>query len=402
MGASKVHKEANLNRFLLPAIGSILFSTFLSLISGHKYDLNIWLKTGELLASRSDIYAPQDHIGYPPLWAFWCLISYYIHQALGHVIWLFFIKLPLIMLIPLLGYELFKLTNSYEAYVITLCLSPIYLISSVWGQINIIISYLLVKFLNSFNRGKNLLSLFYLSTSLAVKPLHIIFIPYLLMLYRGWIRRILGLAILLTIPAISLIITIFFFNVNLVNFINTLYYQPMRLQLTGYGLMNLWSFIALHPYYEPNPIISQIWIPAILIVTYLVYNRRIEVIRSLCLILFTYIFIYPWVSEATMVDALTLLIPIALNYSSINTYILTFFFTSAISFNLMNGGLSLFDELLGMLSGLGLTGYLGSEFYDLYGRYIWTIRGIIGLICSIAAILVIINVFRLKSQVAYQ
>jgi hypothetical protein len=64
-----------------------------------EYDMNIWFNTGSWMNQGINIYLPNDHLGYPPLWAFWCLLAYQVYSAVGNNIevWRLFIKLPLIL-----------------------------------------------------------------------------------------------------------------------------------------------------------------------------------------------------------------------------------------------------------------------------------------------------------------
>src|SRR3972149_11681383 len=76
-----------------------VIEALLSLWTGQPYDMKIWFNTGEWMTQGINIYAPPNHLGYPPLWAFWCTIAYNAYGFLGSnlELWRFLIKLPLIL-----------------------------------------------------------------------------------------------------------------------------------------------------------------------------------------------------------------------------------------------------------------------------------------------------------------
>src|SRR4030067_3596667 len=75
-----------------------IIESLLSLWTGQKYDMEIWFNTGAWMTRGINIYKPDHHLGYPPLWAFWCAFAYNVYNFLGNNIevWRFVVKLPLI------------------------------------------------------------------------------------------------------------------------------------------------------------------------------------------------------------------------------------------------------------------------------------------------------------------
>jgi len=61
--------------------------------------MQVWFKTGLWMQQGINIYVPNDHIGYPPLWALWCWVSYRLFLLSGNsmMLWRLAIKLPLIL-----------------------------------------------------------------------------------------------------------------------------------------------------------------------------------------------------------------------------------------------------------------------------------------------------------------
>jgi uncharacterized protein (DUF983 family) len=65
-------------RILLAIIIVILVvaEVFFAMLTEAKYDMNIWFQTGMWMNNHINIYLPDNHIGYPPLWALWCSIAF--------------------------------------------------------------------------------------------------------------------------------------------------------------------------------------------------------------------------------------------------------------------------------------------------------------------------------------
>lgn len=67
--------------------------------TGHPYDLQIWIQTGEHVALGYSPYEAPSHIAYPPLWALWCGLSYVLSKSIlpGNLFgYIFLLKLPII------------------------------------------------------------------------------------------------------------------------------------------------------------------------------------------------------------------------------------------------------------------------------------------------------------------
>ena len=95
-------------------IALFLAEAILSLWTGLQYDMDIWFKTGLWINQGVNIYVPNDHIGYPPLWAFWCLVSYRVFAIFGNnmELWRFTIKLPMILAQFALAFVMFKFAQN--------------------------------------------------------------------------------------------------------------------------------------------------------------------------------------------------------------------------------------------------------------------------------------------------
>ena len=94
-----------------------------------------------------NIYVPNNHLGYPPLWAFWCLIAYRVYGVLGNnmEVWRFIIKLPLILAQFALAFAIGKFAqNRFDKktarniFLIALTWIFFIYISALWGQLNML------------------------------------------------------------------------------------------------------------------------------------------------------------------------------------------------------------------------------------------------------------------------
>jgi hypothetical protein len=63
--------------------GLFLVEAALSAWTGLKYDMTVWFQTGVWMEQGINIYLPNDHLGYPPLWAFWCLAAKQVFNLSG-------------------------------------------------------------------------------------------------------------------------------------------------------------------------------------------------------------------------------------------------------------------------------------------------------------------------------
>jgi uncharacterized membrane protein len=72
--------------------------------------MGIWFNTGIWMDAGINIYLPPKHLGYPPLWALWCLVAYQIYGFFANnlEVWRFTIKLPMILAQFGLAFAMFK------------------------------------------------------------------------------------------------------------------------------------------------------------------------------------------------------------------------------------------------------------------------------------------------------
>ncbi len=126
-------------------VSFIIVESSLSLWTGQPYDMRVWFQTGVWMNQGVNIYGPPNHIGYPPLWAFWCAFAYNVYHFLGNNIelWRFTIKLPIILANFALAFVVgkfvetrFDLRTARKVFWIILGWSFFIYVGAIWGQIN--------------------------------------------------------------------------------------------------------------------------------------------------------------------------------------------------------------------------------------------------------------------------
>jgi hypothetical protein len=132
--------------YVLLAVVLVVVEAFFAVYTGNRYDMAVWFHTGRWMSTGSNIYLPANHLGYPPLWAFWCLAAYEIYTFFGSNIelWRLAIKLPLIAAQFAITYAVWKFAQSRFDFrttrkltLFTLTCSFFIYVSALWGHINI-------------------------------------------------------------------------------------------------------------------------------------------------------------------------------------------------------------------------------------------------------------------------
>ena len=85
--------------WLLVLLCSVVLRIVLAPFTGHPYDMSIWMETGRYVAEGRSPYELEIHLGYPPLWGFWCGASYVLSNLIlpGNLFaYIFAIKVPII------------------------------------------------------------------------------------------------------------------------------------------------------------------------------------------------------------------------------------------------------------------------------------------------------------------
>jgi len=252
---------SNNKRYIALFAGFFLLESLLSLWTGHEYDTTVWFNTGMWIGQGINIYLPPDHLGYPPLWALWCGVSYKAYLFLGAnlEIWRFLIKLPIIISHLALAFfvcrfaeKRFDKKKVRVIFFFTLTWSFFFFVGPIWGQINAI--SLLLTFLafeSVINKQITKGALFLgLATSLKIYP--IITLPAFLIYVlknRGTLDAGKFLIYAVAVPVIFTTFIFSFFQWDILYFLRTVFYSTPAFEsnptLIQIGCMNIWSFIAL-------------------------------------------------------------------------------------------------------------------------------------------------------------
>ncbi len=394
---------------LLLAVGALFVAeAFFAVYTGAEYDMNVWLQTGEWMGKGINIYLPPDHIGYPPLWPFWCLVSYNTASLFGNNVqlWRLIIKLPLLVAQFLLAFcvwkfaksrfsaktakttALFILTSSFAIYV-----------GALWGQINVLTALLTFLSFYAVTNKKTTLGGIFLGLAVALKIYPIIVLPgFLIFLWKNRNVKQATKFLLFTLAVPILVTGIVFaaFNWDIIYFLKTIFYwapiyDASPLQFQG-GCMNIWSYLGLL-----GLDISRIWflrflwIP-IVGVAALYWARKTsfgEKELSLSLISFYILFMvsYSWISEQSFLDPMPFILLQILAYQPKRTYLyaLAGIQTLVYAFSLFNGGLLIFKPLFTEFYPAPIKPVLALSQVNI--GISWVIRGILGLFVSITLLL---------------
>jgi hypothetical protein len=383
--------------------GVFLVDVILSFWTGSPYDMKIWFNTGSWLKQGINIYVPNDHLGYPPLWALWCYVAYQTYTFFGNnlEIWRFIIKLPMIIAQPILAYVIgkfaasrFDIKKARELFLITLVWSFIFYIGALWGQINVLSALLtFLAFYAVINR-KTTIGALLLGIAITMKIYPLITLPaFFVYILRKKSRSEASKFSLYTI-AVPILFTVIVFAAlrwSIVPFLQTIFYWAPNTnptQLQG-GCMNIWSFSYLF-----NIDISKIgplrlvWIPFLAATSIYWLKKRdfddsdlnLSIISLYLLFMITYV----WITEQTFIDPLPfiLLQTIAYRPKRSQLYLLSAIQIVIFAFSMVNGGALIFEPLASNFSPAFVSTIqnLSPNTFSLA----WTIRGYLGLIISLS------------------
>jgi Gpi18-like mannosyltransferase len=383
-----------------------LFSAeaFLSLWTGLQYDMNIWFKTGLWMTQGNNIYLPNDHIGYPPLWAFWCLISYQIYTIFGNNVelWRFVIKLPMILAQFVLAFVMVKFAqNRFDKKTIRkiffFALTWIFFIyiGVAWGQLNMLTALLTFLSFYAVTSKRNTIGAILLGLAITLKIFPIIVLPaFLIFILKNQDAKqaekfavyACGLPVIFTIAVFGV------YQWDILFFLRTIFYwtpvfENTPTQITG-GCMNIWSFTSLLNIDIAYVwILRIVWIPVLAILTLYWFRKPTmkEAELNLALISFYVFFMvtYSWVTEQNFLDFLPFVFLQILAYQPKKIYLygLAMLQVAVFAFSTFNWGPFIFAPLLQQFSPPLLTTI---QVFNPSEPLIWTVRGILGLVVSLS------------------
>jgi hypothetical protein len=394
-----VHNLFDKKTYIALFAGFFVFEVILSLWTGMQYDLDVWFNTGKWMQQGINIYMPQNHVGYLPLWPFWCDLAYQVYLLLGSSleVWRFTIKLPLIIAHLALAFAVgtfaasqFDRKTARRTFLFVLTWSFFIFIGAMWGQINTVSCLLtfLAFYVVILGRNKTGALLLGLAVTLKIYPLIVlpVFFAYILKKNN---RNEAGKFTLFTIAVPVLFTGAVFavFQWDIIYLFRTIFYwtpvyEANPVQIQGGG-MNIWSFASLL-----NLDISQVWILRfvwipIVAVTALYWLKKPKINdATFCLSIISmyllFMITYAWVPEQMFLDPLPFIFLLIIAYQPkrLFLYLLGIVQTLVYAFSLFNWGPFVFAPFLQIFYPKVLTAI---EPFNPSNPVIWTVRGILGL-----------------------
>ena len=355
------------------------------------------------MSQGTNIYLPNDHIGYPPLWAFWCLVANRIYAFFGNnmEVWRFAVKLPIIAAQFALAFVIGKFSEKRfdkktgrKIFLLALTWIFFIYIGAFWGQINLISA--LLTFLAFWAVTSKRISLggVLLGIAVTLKIYPLIVLPaFLAYIWKNQGKKESGKFTLLAC-GLPIVFTFFVFTAykwNFLYFLKTIFYwtptfDANPVQIQG-GCMNIWSFLSL-----VNVDISQIsflrfiWIPVLAIGAIYWFTKRQmdDADLNLSVISFYFLFMlsYSWISEQTFIDPLPFIFLQILGYSTKKSYFYLLFATQVLvfTFSAFDWGPFVFEPLFARFS----PGFVNTiQVMNPSNPIIWIMRGVLGLSVSV-------------------
>ncbi|HSQ48141.1 MAG TPA: glycosyltransferase 87 family protein [Candidatus Deferrimicrobiaceae bacterium] len=380
----------------------------LSLYTGLPYDMDVWFKTGDWMNQGINIYQPNDHLGYPPLWSIWCLFSYkaYLFFGSSMEMWRLIIKLPMILAHLFLAYSLgdfvsrhFNAKLGKKLFFITLGWVFIIYIAAMWGQINTISALLTFLAFDAIINKKISKSGILLGIAVALKIYPLILAPAFLA--YAWMqtgkKSALKFSALLAAIPIAVTATIFaVYRWDIFYFLKTIFYwtpvfETSQPQISG-GCMNLWSFTGLFNVDVGTLwFLRLLWIPIVLggFAVYFFRRRRWDKMDfNLALITLFILFLasYGYTTEQSFVDLLPFLFLQVLCFKPRRTDFLLLIGLQVLvfAFSAVNYGEFIFQPFIEEFYPSVLASM--QVFVPTEGSMIWAVRGILGLAFTVYAL----------------
>jgi hypothetical protein len=404
-------KDKRILLILLLITGLFAAESLLAMWTGEQYDMNVWFKTGVWMANGVNIYVPDNHIGYLPLWAFWCLVSFKLASFFGSntELWRFTIKLPLILAQFALSFAMWKFAQkrfnpktAQKVFLFALTCSFFIFIGAIWGQINIISALLTFLAFYAVINKRIAVGAVLLGLAVALKIYPIIVLPaFLVYIYRNRNLKETGkfLAYACAVPVVFTLSVFAAYGWDILYFLKTVFYwapvyDANPLQFQG-GCMNVWSFLGLLGVDIARiSVLRFLWIPVLGVAAVYWFRKRsmTEAEFSLSLISFYVLFMisYAWVSEQTFLDPLPFIFLTILAYQPRRLYLLGLagLQTLVYAFSLFNGGPLIFEPLFSRFYPALIGPAMSLSTVN--SNLAWIVRGNLGLVISVALSLFLI------------
>ncbi|MFB3888385.1 MAG: glycosyltransferase 87 family protein [Candidatus Bathyarchaeia archaeon] len=394
-------------RVLLALFLAGLFAAeaFLSMWTGLAYDMKVWFQTGVWMNEGTNIYLPADHLGYPPLWAFWCLASNHVYSLFSNSMeaWRFTVKLPMMLAQFGLAFAMAKFAESrfdkktaQRIFLFALTWVFFIYIGALWGQLNMLSALLTFLAFYALVKGRTTVGAVLLGTAITLKIYPLVILPaFLAYVLKNRDKRE-ALKLVLYTSAVPVVFTVTVFAAyqwDLVYFLQTIFYWTPAVEanpvLLQGGCMNLWSFTSLLNLDIASVwLLRFVWVPAVAATAVYWFRKptmgEADLNLAIISLYFVYLLTYGFVPEQAFLDPLPFIFLQILAYRPRKPYLFMLVGVQVLvfAFSTFNWGPFIFEPLLtqfspSLLKPLQLLNPSRSSL-------VWTIRGTLGLSVSLS------------------
>jgi hypothetical protein len=321
------------------------------------------METGRYVAEGKSPYELQIHLGYPPLWGFWCDASYLLSHLLlpGNTFaYILIIKAPIIAADFLIAWALvaFRVPGTRQigsnsalsrelitrrSLATLFLLNPyVLIVGPIWGMMDNIAALLIILVALALFKRRDALAGVWLGLAVALKLYPVLFlvplIPYFARTRQMSSRSIRFFSTFALTELVSVVAPFLVLGWNVNDFFGVLTAQTSRKPggISPIGLLPLLinldiqdlGPISLHRLSE-LPALRLVWIPAVCLAVLFVtiagvWSSFKDITRGLTLVYMTYLLTAPWVSEQNVEILLVFMLFEAIGegfeYSRIQSY----------------------------------------------------------------------------------
>ncbi len=323
-------------------VAATLLRLVLAPFTGHPSDLSIWMAAGANVAHLLSPYEPRPHLGYPPLWAFWCGAAYALSNSImpGNMfLYIFLIKIPIVMADLAIAWLLISGTihgtrpslrsNDHSAIArAELFLFNPYtiIVGVVWSMMDNIVVLFVVLMVLALANGKYAWAGLLLALSISLKLYPILFLPVCLIYFiknKGPVEQILRFLVALSATAF-VVVTLPFLILHWDpgGLLGVLVAQGVRIPggispmgmliyLPQAGITNIGTLSVVSV--SESVWLRLLWVPVTSLgYTFLYlrekFSRMDDLFDCLLLTFGIYILAAPWISEQTVETLLVLML----------------------------------------------------------------------------------------------
>jgi Gpi18-like mannosyltransferase len=384
----------------------------LAFFLGHFYDIRISMGTGYLVAEGLNPYEQHylggvfNHeifqgitpgIGYPPPWAMILGLIYLFSYKIVPNLFLynFAIKLPIIAGNILLAYAVRNMLLSdlkidrikaRRAWLLILFNPFILITSSAWGQIDVIVAFLVILSFHYLHLKMTGRSAVLLALAISLKPVALPLLPLPIIYAARESMKSCAKYLIISLASILVLTVVPFY---LLDWNPGPVLRNWDAHETVAGGLSIFGFMeALHGVYHiPDSlyVLGFVWIPAVAIGYIFLhprFNSPEEMTRSAASLILIFLLTRAWVSEPNL-DLLIPFLVIVMTLNNISRQVYTFAWSVPLVFALLNTSIPqlfalIYPQVIGDLSGIDLkirgarlmAGYLTALVWQVTGWYI--------------------------------